>query len=177
MAFPKQAGSSAVLHLVKSQFESVGFPVPDTMIKIVDRNSGEKLGALSRGEILVHSPNVMRGYYKNSDASAATLDKEGWLRTGDIGYYDHYGRVFVTGRAKSVIKCLDTKVEPFEVEQCILELQCVAEVAVLGVTHPFFGEAPAAIVVLKQEHLRQQTQQSVYRCLAPCIKNHVAGKT
>ncbi|KAH7949632.1 hypothetical protein HPB49_012947 [Dermacentor silvarum] len=89
-----------------------------------------------------------------------------------MGYYDHSGRLFVTERLKSVIKCLDTKVEPYEVEQCVLELDCVAEVAVLGVAHPVLGEAPAAIVVL-----RPKWQAEEHGRIAQRIKEHVAGRT
>ncbi|KAH7940912.1 hypothetical protein HPB49_007878 [Dermacentor silvarum] len=109
------------------------------------------MAPLERGEIMVRSPNMMVGYYNHCEATAAALDVDGWLCTGDMGYYDVSGRLFVTERLKSVIKCLDTKVEPFEVEQCVLELHYVAEVAVLGVAHPVLGEAPAAIVVLRRD--------------------------
>ncbi|KAL1473952.1 hypothetical protein MTO96_021716, partial [Rhipicephalus appendiculatus] len=89
----------------------------------------------------------------------------------DVGYYDATGRLFVTERLKSVIKCLDTKVEPFEVEQCVLELCCVAEVAVLGVPHPVLGEAPAAIVVLRQGWKADKNDHIAQR-----IKDHVAER-
>ncbi|XP_049524471.1 luciferin 4-monooxygenase-like [Dermacentor silvarum] len=126
---------------------------------------------LERGEILVRSPNIMTGYYKHCEATAAALDADGWLRTGDMGYYDHSGRLFVTERLKSVIKCFDTKVEPFEVEQCVLVLEWVAEVAVLGVAHPVLGEAPAAIVVL-----RGKCKAEEHGPIAQRIKEHVAER-
>ncbi|XP_049273404.1 luciferin 4-monooxygenase-like [Rhipicephalus sanguineus] len=89
----------------------------------------------------------------------------------DVGYYDTSGRLFVTERLKSVIKCLDTKVEPFEVEQCVLELRFVAEVAVLGVPHSVLGEAPAAIVVLRKGWKLDKNDHIAQR-----IKDHVAER-
>ncbi|XP_077484941.1 uncharacterized protein LOC144094947 [Amblyomma americanum] len=150
--------------------DSVGFPVAETEIKVVDTKTGSVLGPKECGEILVRSQYIMTTYYKNSQATAAAIDADGWLRTGDIGYYDASGRLFVTGRLKSIIKCMDTKVDPFEVEQCLLELKPVAEAAVLGVPHPFFGEAPAAIVVLQEGYAGDLEQ------LSRQLKDHVAGK-
>ncbi|XP_075724345.1 uncharacterized protein LOC119185685 isoform X2 [Rhipicephalus microplus] len=157
----------------QSCFQSVGFPVPDTQLKVIDPQSERTLSVHQRGEIMVRSPNIMSGYYNNRGATAAAVDPHGWLSTGDVGYYDAMGRFYVTERLKSVIKCLDTKVEPFEVEQCVLELCCVAEVAVLGVPHPVLGEAPAAIVVLRQgwkvgmnDHIAQRIKDHVTERLA-----------
>ncbi|KAH7949380.1 hypothetical protein HPB49_008920 [Dermacentor silvarum] len=152
-------------------FDSVGFPVADTQVKILDPKSQRTMLPLERGEILVRSPNIMTGYYKHCEATAAALDADGWLRTGDMGYYDHSGRLFVTERLKSVMKCFDTKVEPFEVEQCVLVLEWVAEVAVLGVAHPVLGEPPAAIVVL-----RGKCKAEEHGPIAQRIKEHVAGR-
>ncbi|KAH7977975.1 hypothetical protein HPB49_004109 [Dermacentor silvarum] len=151
--------------------DSVGFPVADTQVKIIDPKSQRTMPPLERGEIMVRSPNIMVGYYNDCETTAAALDADGWLRTGDMGYYDASGRLFVTERLKSVIKCLDTKVEPFEVEQCVLELPCVAEVAVLGVAHPVLGEAPAAIVVLQRKWKGEEPGHIAQR-----IKEHVAEK-
>ncbi|KAH6942692.1 hypothetical protein HPB50_009258 [Hyalomma asiaticum] len=152
-------------------YDNVGFPVADTQVKITDPQSGKALPALQRGEIMVRSPNIMIGYYNHGQPTGAAVDDDGWLRTGDVGYYDHSGRLFVTERLKSVIKCLDTKVEPFEVEQCILESRHVSEVAVLGVPHAVLGEAPAAIVVP-----RQALKEDEKRHIAQLIKDHVAGR-
>ncbi|XP_049524472.1 uncharacterized protein LOC119454469 [Dermacentor silvarum] len=152
-------------------FDSVGFPVPDTQVKIIDPESQRTMPPLERGEIMVRSPNVMVGYYNHGEATAAAIDADGWLRTGDVGYYDHSGRLFVTERLKSVIKCFDTNVEPFEVEQCVLELEWVAEVAVLGVAHPILGGAPAAIVVLRPKWKAEERGP-----IAQQIKEHVAEK-
>lgn len=152
-------------------FDSVGFPVADTQVKITDPQSGKAMPPLQRGEIMVRSPNIIIGYYNHTKPTDAAVDEDGWLRTGDVGYYDHSGRVYVTERLKSVIKCLDTKVEPFEVEQCILESGYAAEVAVLGVPDAVLGEAPAAIVVPRQE-LKEEERLHI----AQLIKDHVAGR-
>nr|XP_050030174.1 uncharacterized protein LOC126526315 [Dermacentor andersoni] len=152
-------------------FESVGFPVADTEVKILDPKTKRTMPPLVHGEIMVRSPNIMACYYNDGEATAAAVDADGWLRTGDMGYYDVSGRVFVTDRLKSVIKCFDTKVEPFEVEQCVLELHFVAEVAVLGVAHPVLREAPAAIVVLRPKWKAEKKGH-----IAQLIKEHVAER-
>ena len=115
---------------------SCGKPLAGVDVKIAD------------GEILVRGPNVMRGYFRDDEATAAALG-EAWLRTGDLGVLDDDGYLTVSGRLKDVIKVMGESVSPFTIESAIAALPEVAEVAVKGVPDPLAGEAIAAFVVLE----------------------------
>nr|XP_053649608.1 luciferin 4-monooxygenase-like [Cherax quadricarinatus] len=83
---------------------SVGRVVPYVQVKIVNVESGEMLGEHQEGEICVKGPNVMLGYANDPVATAATIDPQGWLHTGDIGYYNQDNFIFLTDRMKDLIK-------------------------------------------------------------------------
>ncbi|XP_069956117.1 uncharacterized protein [Cherax quadricarinatus] len=128
---------------------SVGRVVPYVQVKIVDVESGEMLGEHQEGEICVKGPNVMLGYANDPVATAATIDPQGWLHTGDIGYYNQDNFIFLTDRMKDLIKVKGFQVSPTELENVIMKCEDVADVAVVGVPHDRMGEAPLAFVVLK----------------------------
>ncbi len=86
------------------KFGSVGVPAPNTECKIIDLETGEPLGPGERGEVCVRGPQVMKGYLNNPEATAQTIDADGWLHTGDIGYADEDGHFFIVDRAKELIK-------------------------------------------------------------------------
>ena len=83
---------------------SVGGPISRTLAKVVDAESNRALGAYQQGEVLVAGPQVMKGYWQNEKATADMIDSEGWLRTGDVGYYDDEGHFFIVDRIKELIK-------------------------------------------------------------------------
>jgi acyl-CoA synthetase (AMP-forming)/AMP-acid ligase II len=130
---------------------SVGFCLPNTLCKIVDYNNGAELGANQEGEIWVHGPQVMKGYLGNAAATRAMIDDEGWLRTGDIGYCDDEGRLFVVDRLKELIKHNGKQVAPAELEALLLSHPAIADAAVIGRPDEASGEVPKAFVVLKNE--------------------------
>ncbi|KAK5971848.1 AMP-binding enzyme, partial [Trichostrongylus colubriformis] len=100
------------------------------------------------GELYLRSPTVMRGYYRADEASDTFVD--GWLRTGDILYYDEDGFYFVVDRVKDLIKVHGTQVSPSELEDIILTVPGVQEVGVIGMEHPTSGQIPKAFVVLEE---------------------------
>lgn len=100
------------------------------------------------GEILVQGPNVMSGYWRRPDATAESMSEEGWFHTGDMGYQDEQGFLFVTDRLKDMFISGGENVYPVEVEAAILELPEVATVAVIGVPDARWGEVPHAYVTL-----------------------------
>lgn len=151
-------------------FDNVGFPLPGTRVKVIDTESGAALGPMEEGEVLVHSPSTMKGYYKMSDETAAALDAQGWFHTNDVGYYDEDGRLYLIDRAKFTLDCYGKKVSPCELEGCLMEHPDVAEAAVLGVPHSRAGVVPAAIVVLKPCSKNSGEE------LAEQIKIHVAAR-
>jgi acyl-CoA synthetase (AMP-forming)/AMP-acid ligase II len=131
------------------RFGSVGVPAPNTECKIVDLETGETLGHKKEGEVCVRGPQVMKGYLNRPEATAATIDSEGWLHTGDIGYADDAGHFFIVDRAKELIKYKGFQVPPAELEALLLTHPAVADAAVIPVQDDEAGEIPKAFVVLK----------------------------
>ncbi|CAN8021527.1 unnamed protein product, partial [Ixodes persulcatus] len=130
-------------------FDNSGLPVGGTKIKVIDLTSGDPLGPYQNGEILVYTPCVMKGYLGHPEATAEALSEDGWLRTGDLGYYDVEGRIHIIDRLKQMIKCMGNVVTPAELEEIIMSHEAVEEAVVLGVPSSKYGEAPAACVVVK----------------------------
>jgi acyl-CoA synthetase (AMP-forming)/AMP-acid ligase II len=128
---------------------SVGVCVPGTEAKIVDVETGAELGAGREGEICVRGPQVMKGYLNCPEETARTVDAEGWLHTGDIGYADEEGHFFVVDRAKELIKYKGFQVAPAELEALLLTHPAVADAAVVPSADEEAGEVPKAFVVLK----------------------------
>ncbi|XP_042150225.1 4-coumarate--CoA ligase 1 [Ixodes scapularis] len=126
----------------------------DFYLKVVHLDSGEPLKAYERGEILAQGNNMMNGYYGKPEATNTAFTTDGWLRTGDLGYYDDTGRIYVVERLKQMIKVLDHHVTPAEIEELLLTHAAVAEVAVVGIPSQEHGETPVACVVLNKSHRR-----------------------
>ncbi|XP_046412712.1 luciferin 4-monooxygenase-like [Neodiprion fabricii] len=96
---------------------------------------------------------MMNCYYNDPDATAATIDKEGWMQSGDLGYYDEDGEIFVVDRLKELIKYRGYHIYPVEVESVLLSHPGVKEVAVVGLPHPVDDEHPIAFVVRTESSL------------------------
>jgi 4-coumarate--CoA ligase len=128
---------------------SVGVTSPNTEIRIVDPASGEDLGLDEDGELWVRGPQVMKGYHNNAQATAITLDPDGWLHTGDIAHIDADGHVYVVDRLKELIKYKGFQVAPAELESLLLTHPAVADAAVIGLPDEEAGEIPVGYVVLK----------------------------
>lgn len=125
---------------------SIGVPLAGVEVRVVDPDGADVLAG-DAGEIWVRGRNVFAGYWGDPTATAAVLDSNGWLHTGDIAVVDDEGYVFLVDRAKDLIIVSGFNVYPAEVEEVISELDSVAEVAVVGVPHPHTGEAVKAYVV------------------------------
>ena len=125
---------------------SVGVP---TGLEVAIMDAGSRLlPAGERGEIVLRGDNVMRGYEANPEANAQAFSA-GWFRTGDEGYFDADGYLFITGRLKEIVNRGGEKVSPREVDEALLEHPAVAQAVAFGVAHPTLGEDLAAAVVLK----------------------------
>jgi acyl-CoA synthetase (AMP-forming)/AMP-acid ligase II len=129
---------------------SVGFVAPNTECKLVALESGEEVGAGQEGEICVRGPQVMRGYLNNPEATRGTIDEDGWLHTGDIGYADEAGYFYVVDRAKELIKYKGFQVAPAELEALLLKHPSVADAAVIPSPDEEAGEVPKAFVVARE---------------------------
>ncbi len=136
-------------HDFQKKAGSVGC-VPQLMeMKIVD-DRGQEVPAGEIGEIVGRGPLLMSGYYKNPEQTAEAL-RNGWLFTGDLGYVDEEGYLFLTGRKKDLIISGGVNVYPVDIEEVISRHKAVKDVAVFGIPHPDWGEAPVAAVILKED--------------------------
>jgi acyl-CoA synthetase (AMP-forming)/AMP-acid ligase II len=126
---------------------SCGLPVAGTEIKIFDA-VGNEIETGKVGEIAVRSPLNMKGYWKLPEATASTL-RNGWLRTGDAGYRDGDGYIYVYDRVKDMIISGAENIYPAEVESALFGHPAIADVAVIGVPDATWGEAVKAVIVLK----------------------------
>jgi acyl-CoA synthetase (AMP-forming)/AMP-acid ligase II len=129
---------------------SVGCLAAGTEAMVVDPVTGRRLGPGETGELWVRGPQLMRGYLGDQAATAATIDPDGWLHTGDLVSFDHHGNLFVVDRLKEMIKCCGYQVAPAELEAELLAHPAVADAAVVPRPHPRAGQVPVAYVVLRQ---------------------------
>jgi acyl-CoA synthetase (AMP-forming)/AMP-acid ligase II len=118
-------------------------------IKIVG-DDGKEVPTGDVGEILARGPRVMSGYWKDAEKTAKALTPDGWLRTGDKGYVDDEGYIYLAGRGDDMIIRGGENISPEEVEDALYAHPMVDDCAVIGVSDPDWGQEPKAIVVLKQ---------------------------
>jgi acyl-CoA synthetase (AMP-forming)/AMP-acid ligase II len=130
---------------------SSGLLLGGTEARVVDPGSGADLGVGETGELWVRGPQLMAGYLGNAGATAATIDAEGWLHTGDLARFDAGGNLFVDDRLKELIKVKGLQVAPAEVEAVLRAHPAVADAAVIPVTDEYAGERPKAVVVAAGE--------------------------
>jgi acyl-CoA synthetase (AMP-forming)/AMP-acid ligase II len=130
---------------------SVGRVMPNTELRVVDPLTGRDLGAGEPGELWARGPQVMAGYLGRPDATAEILDADGWLHTGDLGYVDADGNVFVVDRLKELIKVSAYQVAPAELEALLAGHPAVADAAVVPRPDATHGEVPVAVVVPRGE--------------------------
>ncbi|HMC14449.1 MAG TPA: long-chain fatty acid--CoA ligase [Albitalea sp.] len=129
---------------------SCGLPVPGTVIKLVDVDDpSREVPAGERGEMCVKGPNVMKGYWNNPEATAASMTADGFFRTGDVAIMDDDGFIFIVDRTKDMLLCGGYNVYPRNIEEAIYTHPSVAEVSVIGVPDAYRGQSPKAFVVLK----------------------------
>ena len=141
------------------KWDSVGSPLPYTQIRLVN-HEGKDVPPGEIGEILISGPAVMKGYYKNPEATAAVL-KNGWLYTGDLGRFDEEGYLFIVGREKDVIIRGGLNIYPQQVENVISQLRGVEECCVVGVDEPRWGQE--VLAVIKRGDGAELTEEEVLR--------------
>jgi acyl-CoA synthetase (AMP-forming)/AMP-acid ligase II len=146
---------------------AVGLTLPNMESKLVDVVTGAALGVGERGEICVRGPNVMRGYWNDAEATALTIDADGWLHTGDVGHADVDGYFYVVDRVKELIKYKGYQVAPAELEAVLVEHPAVAEAAVVGRADEEAGEVPKAFVALAGEATAEEIMAFVAERVAP----------
>lgn len=149
--------ASPITHLTtrEDSFErritTVGRNLPHQEVKIVDMESGATTPIGVAGEICFRGYHLMKGYYGDPEATAKTVDDNGWLHSGDVGVMDEDGYVAITGRIKNIIIRGGENIFPREIEECIFTHPKVADVAVFGVPDEYWGEAIMAWIILHRE--------------------------
>ena len=129
---------------------TVGYAFPHIECKIVDPETGEEVGPGVNGEFCSRGYNTMKGYYKMPEATAATVDREGWLHSGDLACRDENGCYRITGRLKDMIIRGGENIYPKEIEEFIYTHPAVKDVQVIGVPDKKYGEEIMACIVLKE---------------------------
>ena len=147
---------------------TVGLLMPSTEMRMIDPESGRDVALGQPGEVWVRGPQVMKGYLNNPEATARTVDADGWLHTGDIGTLDADGYLTVVDRLKELIKVKGFQVAPAELESLLLKHPKIADVAVIPVADEHCGEVPKAIVVMREP----LTAEEVIAFLEPKVAHY-----
>jgi fatty-acyl-CoA synthase len=151
-----QTEASAAITLTRQEdsFElksaTVGVPMPYTEVKIIDPATSRVVACGERGELLCRGYLVMAGYYHMEQKTADAIDSDGWLHTGDLATMDLQGYVHIAGRLKEMVIRGGENIFPREVEDFLIRHPQVADVQIVGVPDPFFGEELLAVVVPHQ---------------------------
>jgi len=159
---------AAYNHISDYKLGSVGVPIEQVEIKIVDIETDVEVLPDEVGEIIIRGPNVMLGYWNNPTATAQAI-RDGWFYTGDLGKKDQAGYLFIVDRLKDMINVAGIKVYPAEVENVIYQLPEVAEVAVYGVADAITGERVEAQIVFKAN------QQLPIQAIIAFCRQHMAS--
>ena len=154
----------------KRKYGSPGLAVGN-QARIIDKQ-GKELPHGIRGEIMIRGDNVMKGYYKAPDLTAQALDPNGWFHTGDLGYMDADGYVFVTGRIKELIIKGGENIAPKEIDEVLYRHPAVMEAAAVGIPDEHYGEEIMCCVVLKPDYTATEEE---LRC--HCIEHLGEYKT
>ncbi|KAF4391784.1 4-coumarate--CoA ligase-like 6 [Cannabis sativa] len=153
-------------------FSSIGFLAPNMQAKVVDWTTGSFLPPGSSGELWLRGPAVMKGYLNNAVATMSTIDKDGWLRTGDIVYFDQDGFLYIIDRLKEIIKYKGFQIAPADLEAVLISHPEILDVAVAAAKDEECGEIPVAFVVRKNGSLlsKEVVMDYVARQVAPYKK-------
>ena len=154
----------------RDKSETIGQPVPQIEVKIVDPASGALLPVGTPGELCTRGFHVMMAYYDLPEATAATIDAEGWLHTGDLCVMDDRGYFRVTGRLKDLIIRGGENIYPREIEELLYTHPAVAEAAVFGVPDDYWGETVASAVVFKRA--QHATAATLHAWLSSRLARH-----
>jgi long-chain acyl-CoA synthetase len=130
---------------------SCGMPLPNIELRFESLTEpGTYAPAGEPGELCIKGPNVMKGYWKNEEATAKSMTRDGFFRTGDVARMDEDGFVFIVDRTKDMLLCGGYNVYPRVIEEAIYEHPAVEEVCVIGIPDEYRGQSPKAFIKLKQ---------------------------
>jgi long-chain acyl-CoA synthetase len=157
-------------HLLRS----AGKPLEEVEMRIVDPDTGSVLSPMAVGEIWTKSPYTMLGYWQKPEETAAALTPDGWLKTGDAGYIDEDGYIFLHDRIKDMIVSGGENIYPAEVENVLLSHPTVADAAVIGVPDPKWGETVKAIVVRSKDDSASAEDEELGKRIIEYCRQHLA---
>ncbi|MBG6209593.1 long-chain acyl-CoA synthetase [Labrenzia sp. EL_126] len=149
---------------------SIGRLVPGTsarFVSIEDRTT--EVAAGEKGELLLHGPQIMKGYWKRDDATADTITAEGYLHTGDVGYQDDEGFIYLVDRIKDLILCSGYNVYPRVIEEAIYQNEAVDETIVIAIPDEYRGQSPKAFIKLKEGHSMTGEDMKIF------LKEHLSS--
>jgi acyl-CoA synthetase (AMP-forming)/AMP-acid ligase II len=146
---------------------SVGQCLSNVECQIIDVDTGEPLNCDRAGELWIRGPQLMKGYLNNPEATANTIDGDGWFHTGDIAYVDEDGYFYIVDRIKDLIKCNGYSIAPAELEAVLLSHPAIADACVIKSPHRSSGEVPKAFVVLKEPATPEQIMEFIAGQVAP----------
>lgn len=151
----------------KVKIGSIGPVIPNTEAMIVDVETGDALGPNQLGEYWLRGPQRMLGYLNNAEATTEAIDADGWYHSGDIGYVNEEGRVFIVDRVKELIKYKGMQVAPAELEAVLLTHESIIDAAVIPCPDEEAGEIPKAYVVTKDDISADEIMDFVAEKVAP----------
>ncbi|XP_057304021.1 uncharacterized protein LOC130641298 [Hydractinia symbiolongicarpus] len=149
---------------------SAGTVVSGVEWKVQCLETGKALPAYEKGEVCTRGPQVMKGYHNNEEETKKCLSEDGWMRSGDLGYYDEDFHIFVVDRLKELIKCKGFQVAPAELEDLLHGHEDITDSCVIGVPDEKYGEVPRAFVVKKNES--GLTEEDVYKFVNQNVSDH-----
>ena len=150
--------------------ETVGYAFPHILCKVINPETGEELPAGQNGEFCSRGYNTMKGYYKMPKATRETVDKDGWLHSGDLAVHDEQGNYKITGRLKDMIIRGGENIYPKEIEEFIYTHPMVEDVQVIGVPDEKYGEEAAACIILKEN--MKVTEDEMRQYIAKSLASH-----
>ena len=153
---------------------SVGIPMVNTIIAAFEPGTDRELPIGERGELCISGPTTMKGYYKMPEATAATVDKEGWLHSGDLACRDENGCYRITGRLKDMIIRGGENIYPKEIEEFIYTHPAVKDVQVIGVPDRKYGEEAMACIILKEPG--SVTEDEMFAYIKASLARHKVPK-
>ncbi len=155
---------------IEVRVATVGRVLPFVEAKIVDPETGETLGPHQPGEFCARGYNIMKGYYKMEEATAAAIDQDGWLHTGDLAQVDEHGYYKITGRLKDMIIRGGENIYPKEIEEFLYTHPAVKDVQVIGVPSQKYGEEVMACIILREGVTF--TEEEVKACVSASMARH-----
>lgn len=160
-----EVGGSISASLVSTEQDtSLGKLLYGIQAKIID-DDGNRQGINECGEICLKAKFKFLGYICNEEATKNAIDSDGFLMTGDVGYFDDVGNLYLIDRVKDMFKYCSSQVSPTEIEQCLIQYPSIKAVCVVGVPDPIAGDLPAAVII-RNSSKAPITQQEIEQMVA-----------